>query len=81
MKITSNQTNNQLTVQIDDVVDKAKIMDTLAACADGQCACSTDEYQKVQTLQISDKGSSIQLDIEVKDGEVIDPNCISECLS
>jgi hypothetical protein len=32
-------------------------------------------------MQIVPGPNSIQLNIEVKAGEVIDPNCISECLA
>ncbi|MEY2877261.1 MAG: hypothetical protein RLZ24_688 [Actinomycetota bacterium] len=80
MKISSEQVGAKLTVNLDDVKDKDAIIETIAGCADGSCACSTDEYQKVETMQIVPGPNSIQLNIEVKPGEVIDPNCISECL-
>jgi hypothetical protein len=81
MKIKSEQIEDRLTVSIENVDDKAAIIETIEGCADGNCACSTDEYQKVETLQIIESPSGIQLKIDVKPGEVIDPNCISECLS
>lgn len=80
MKLSSEQVGAKLTVNLDDVKDKDAIIETIAGCADGSCACSTDEYQKVETMQIVPGPNSIQLNIEVKPGEVIDPNCISECL-
>ena len=80
MKISSEQVGAKLTVNLDDVKDKDAIIETIAGCADGSFACSTDEYQKVETMQIVPGPNSIQLNIEVKPGEVIDPNCISECL-
>lgn len=80
MKLSSEQVDAKLTVNLDDVKDKDAIIETIAGCADGSCACSTDEYQKVETMQIVPGPNSIQLNIEVKPGEVIDPNCISECL-
>lgn len=80
MKLSSEQIGTKLTVLLDDVQDKDAIIEIIGGCADGNCACSTDEYQKVETLQIVPGPNSIQLNIEVKPGEVIDPNCISECL-
>ena len=80
MKLSSEQVGAKLTVNLDDVKDKDAIIETIAGCADGSCACSTDEYQKVETMQIVPGPNSIQLNIEVKPGEVIDPNCTSECL-
>ncbi len=81
MKIESNQVDTELVVLLEDVTDSMAVKDAIAECADGRCACSTEEYEKVQSLQITQIGSTIQLNIEVKPGEVIDPNCISDCLN
>ena len=81
MEIKSAQTGSSLVVNIDDVSDKTAILETIQGCADGSCACSTDEYQKVASMEITPGSNSIQLNIEVKPGEIIDPNCISECLA
>jgi hypothetical protein len=80
MKIKSEQVGQSLTVNIEDVVDKSSIISTIESCANGQCACSTDEYAKVTSIEIAPGINSIQLNIEVKPGEIIDPGCISECL-
>jgi hypothetical protein len=81
MDIKSTQAGSLLVVNIEDVADKNAILETIQGCADGSCACSTDEYQKVESMQILPGANSIQLNIEVKAGEIIDPNCISECLA
>ena len=81
MDIKSTQAGSSLVVNIEDVADKNAILETIQGCADGSCACSTDEYQKVESMQILPGANSIQLNIEVKAGEIIDPNCISECLA
>lgn len=81
MDIKSQQSGSSLVVNLENVADKNAVLETIQGCADGNCACSTDEYQKVETMQIVPGIDSIQLKIEVKAGEVIDPNCISECLA
>lgn len=81
MDINSTQTGSSLIVNLENVSDKDAVLETIQGCANGNCACSTDEYQKVETMQIIPGPDSIQLNIEVKAGEVIDPNCISECLA
>ena len=81
MEIKSNQSGTSLIVNLENVSDKNAVLETIQGCADGNCACSTDEYQKVETMQILPGPDSIKLNIEVKAGEVIDPNCISECLA
>ena len=81
MDIKSTQSGSSLVVNIDDLPDKNAILETIQGCADGSCACSTDEYQKIESMQIVPGANSNQLNIEVKVGEIIDPNCISECLA
>ena len=81
MDIKSTQSGSSLVVNIDDLPDKNAILETIQGCADGSCDCSTDEYQKIESMQIVPGANSIQLNIEVKVGELIDPNCISECLA
>ena len=80
MKIQSKQTGSFLVVNLEDVSNQAEILDTLQGCAQGECACSSDEYQKVESMQIAESPHSITLNVQVKPGEVIDPSCISECL-
>ncbi len=80
MEINSKQTGSTLVVNLQNVSDKSAVLETIQGCAEGNCACSTDEYKKVETMQILPGPDSIQLNIEVKAGEVIDPNCISDCL-
>lgn len=80
MKIRSKQISDQLTVNLEDVSNPQEVIETIEACKDGNCACSTDEYQKVQSIEIQTNGNSMTLNVEVKPGEVIDPQCISDCL-
>ncbi len=81
LEIKSVQTGSSLVVNLDTVSDKAAIIETIQGCAGGNCACSTDEYQKVTSMEIVSDIDSIQLNIEVKPGEFIDSECISECLN
>lgn len=60
--------------------DKASLLETFGGCADGSCACSTDEYQKVASMQVQSDGDAIIIDVHTKQGETIDPTCISECM-
>lgn len=81
MNIKSKQAGSSLIVNLENISENDAVLETIQGCADGNCACSTDEYQKVETIQILAGPDSIQLNIEIKAGETIDPNCISECLA
>jgi hypothetical protein len=81
MKVQSTQIGSKLKVEITDISDKGRITETIESCADGHCECSSDEYQKVESLEISTGINSVTLNIMVKDGQEIDSSCISDCLS
>ena len=81
MEIKSLQTGSSLIVNLENVTNQQAVLETIEGCAQGQCACSTDEYQKVESIEIQSSPNAIQLNIEVKAGETIDPNCISDCLT
>lgn len=59
---------------------KAAYLDTFNSCAEGHCACSSDEYQKVESMQVTSEGDAITVEVHAKAGQTIDPACISDCL-
>ncbi len=61
--------------------DKATMLETFAGCADGSCECSTEEYAKVESMQVNDLGDDITIDVRTKAGETIDTACISDCMT
>lgn len=60
--------------------EKASLLETFNDCSTGSCACSTDEFKKVELMEINSTGDSITLSVTAKEGEVIDPACVSECV-
>jgi hypothetical protein len=60
--------------------DKAALLETFGACADGSCECSTDDYAKVASMDVNSDGDDITIDVRTVAGETIDPSCITDCL-
>ena len=60
--------------------DKAALLEGFNSCASGNCACSTDEYAKVASMNVQSEGDAITIDVRTKPGETIDPSCINDCL-
>lgn len=70
-----------VTIQLFGVgADRAMLLDTFAGCADGTCACSSDEYGKVQSMDVQSDGDAITISVTAFPGQTIDPSCISECV-
>lgn len=70
------------TIKLTDLgADKARLIETLGGCASGACACSTGEFDKVDTMSVDDQGDRIVIDVRTKDGQHINPSAVEECLA
>ena len=78
-KITKNE--NGIDIDITDVEGKKeKLIEAFQECSEGRCTCPTQEYEKVEKLDIIDAENSIQLSIKSKVDETIDTKEIERCL-
>lgn len=57
-----------------------QLLDAFQECSEGRCACPTNEYQKVQKLDILGTDDMIRLSITAKPDEQIDTAEIEKCL-
>ena len=57
-----------------------KMLDELAKCANGTCSCQTSEYDKFDSMQVSQTASGLTLDLKAKSGQDLDASCVAECL-
>ena len=64
-------------VQGDQQVD---LMEAFKACQEGTCSCPTQEYRKLESLDVSADADGISLDLHAKAGTDIDPDEIKKCL-
>ena len=78
-KITKNE--NGIDIDITEVEGKKeKLIEAFQECSEGRCTCPTQEYEKVEKLDIIDAENSIQLSIKSKVDETIDTKEIERCL-
>ena len=78
-KITTKK--NGIDINITEVEGKKKeLLDAFQECSEGRCTCPTQEYQKVETMNVIDTEGTIQLSIKSKTNEVIDTKEIEKCL-
>ena len=57
-----------------------KLMEEFAKCANGTCSCKTTEYEKLDSMQVSQTDSGLTLDLKAKSGQDLDASCVAECL-
>ncbi len=78
-KITKNEKG--IDIDITDVEGKKEeLLEAFQECSEGHCTCPTQEYEKMETLEITDTEDSIQLSIKAKEGDEIDAKEIEKCL-
>lgn len=70
-----------VSVEVTEIGEQQEqLLEAFGACQSGQCACPTDEYEKLASLAIEETGDSIQLRLEPKADEHIDLAQIDACL-
>ncbi len=57
-----------------------QLLEAFQECSEGRCACPTQEYQKVEALNIINSEDAIQLSIKAKADQKIDTAEIEKCL-
>ena len=81
MKSSITTNKNGIEIHITDLEGKKKeLLEAFQECSEGRCTCPTQEYQKVETLNIVDTAGDIQLNIISKENQVIDTKEIEKCL-
>ena len=81
MKYKIDEHKNGLDISINDVKDKKnKLLEVFQECKEGRCSCPTEEYKKLDSLNIEDNDESINLHLKSKDGTKIDKDEINKCL-
>ena len=68
-------------IDITDVEGKKdQLLEAFHECSEGRCTCPTQEYEKMETLEIADTENSIELSIRAKEGTEIDTKELEKCL-
>ncbi|MGD8406881.1 MAG: hypothetical protein PVJ21_24695 [Anaerolineales bacterium] len=81
MKSKITKKDNGIEINITEVKGKKdELLEAFQECSEGSCSCPTQEYEKVETLNIIDHEKTIQLSIKSKENEVIDTKEIEKCL-
>jgi len=81
MKYRIAENQNGLEIKVEDVKGKKeKLLQAFQECQEGRCSCPTEEYKKLDTLEIDHSDESIQLRLRPKRGVKVDKTEINRCL-
>jgi hypothetical protein len=59
---------------------RQKLLDAFQECQSGHCTCPTDEYEKVQSMEVAAGDDEISIRLKAKAGTRFDIDEISDCL-
>ena len=81
MKYTVDENEKGIDISVEDVKnEKEKLLEAFQECQEGQCSCPTEEYKKMESLEVEHDDRNIQLRLKHKDGFKIDKSEIEKCL-
>lgn len=81
MKYKIDENESVIDISINDVKDKKeKLLEAFQECQEGRCSCPTEEYKKLDSLEIDHNDENISLRLKSKDGSKIDIEEISKCM-
>lgn len=81
MKHTVTSKSDGLTIEVSEISEQQEqLLAELQACREGRCSCPTDEYKKLDSLEITAQSGKISLRLKAKTGQVFDGSEIEKCL-
>ena len=70
-----------VTITLQDVAGRQEgLTQAFQECQAGQCTCPTDEYEKLDRMQLTATDDEITLQLRAKSGEQFDTGEISACI-
>ena len=78
-KVESNE--NEVNIEISETTGKQeKLLEAFQECQEGRCTCPTQEYSKLDSLEIENNEDTIRLKLKSKSDVKFDESEISKCL-
>jgi len=81
MKYNVESNENEINIEVSEAKGKQKkLMEAFQECQEGRCTCPTQEYSKLDSLEIESNEDTIRLKLKSKPDEQFDETEINKCL-
>ena len=81
MKHEIKQQNENLTIKISDIKDKQnELLSSFESCQQGKCDCPTNEYKKLDSMDINSNDNDLVINLKSKKGQVFSKSEIEKCI-
>ena len=82
MKYKISEKQDGIDISVNDIkTGKEKLVEAFNECREGKCSCPTEEYKKLDSLEMEEKDDSIELKLKSRQGEKIVKSEIEKCLA
>ncbi len=81
MKYEIKSEKDVVEIEVRDVEGKEEqLLQAFQECQEGRCSCPTQEYAKLESLEVTEDAGTIALRLTAKKGDKIDQREIERCL-
>lgn len=81
MKYSVDEHEKGVDISVEGVENKKeKLLEAFQECQEGRCSCPTEEYKKMESLDMEHDDQNIQLHLTSKEGQKINKAEIEKCL-
>jgi len=81
MKYKVESKENEINIEVSEAKGKQKkLLEAFQECQEGRCTCPTQEYAKLDSLEIESNEDTIRLKLKSKPEEQFDEAEINKCL-
>ena len=83
MKYQIKESQQNVAITVSDVIpeNQIKVLEALQECAEGRCSCPTNQYEKVDSLNVAQGADAVNVVMKLKSGQKIDRAEIETCLN
>lgn len=79
IETTKDETEIQIS-NVDTAEEQRQLLDAFQDCQNGTCSCPTNEYQKLEKMEIREGNGLIVLNLKPKVGQELDQSEIARCI-
>lgn len=81
MRYVVTEDDEGVTMQVSDVGDRApQVFASLQKCQQGQCSCPTDQYDRLEAIDVHAANGRITVNLRPRAGEQLDVDQLRACM-
>jgi len=81
MKFAIKTKPQGLEIKVEGLGEKQQeVLESFQECAAGKCSCPTNQYEKLEAIEVSPSADSVSIELKAKPGETVSQSDIERCL-